>query len=99
MVLVVFRSRLAGDHSREFQELGNRMKALAEGMPGFISYKVFIADDEERCSLIEFDSLENLSAWRNHPEHLEAQEAGRDRFYLDYSLQITEPQRESRFER
>ena len=99
MVVIVFRSRLVEGDDSEFQQTAARMIALAEQMPGFVSYKVFKADDGERCSLIEFDTHDNLATWRNQAEHAAAQTAGRDRFYQDCSLQITDLVRESRFER
>ena len=95
MVIAVFRSSLRPDCEKEFQQLGTRMLDLARSMPGFISYKVYVADDGERCSVIEFDSPENLQAWRKHPEHLEAQQTGRARYYEEYSLYVSEPERES----
>ena len=56
------------------------MRAPAEGMPGFVSFKTFRADDGERVSVIEFASEEALRAWREHPEHRKAQELGRATF-------------------
>ena len=97
MVLVVFRSRLRPEIADEFGELAERMLELAEAMPGFISYTTFLAPDDERCSLIEFESAEHLLAWRTHPEHVEAQRIGRESYYSAYSLQICDPVRESRF--
>ena len=97
MVLVVFRSRLRPDVGNEFGELADRMLKLAEAMPGFISYTTFLSQDDERCSVIEFESAEHLRAWRTHPEHAEAQRVGRERYYTEYSLQICDPGRESRF--
>lgn len=72
---------------------------LATSMPGFVSYKVYVADDGERCSVIEFESGEQLRAWREHPEHREAQRIGRERYYQEYSLVVADPARQSRFER
>jgi hypothetical protein len=34
-------------------------------MPGYIDYA---AEDGESVSVIEFESLETLQAWREHPE-------------------------------
>jgi heme-degrading monooxygenase HmoA len=99
MVVTVFRSKLRSDNAGEFQRLVDRMMELATAMPGFVSYKVYGADDGERCSIIEFDTAEHLLAWRNHPEHVEAQELGRELYYEQYSLVVAEPIRESRFER
>ncbi len=97
MVITVFRSRLRPEHADEFQVLAAEMLALARTMKGFVSYKSFTAEDGERCSVIEFDSPEHLRAWREHPQHRQAQQLGRERFYAEYSLCIAEPKRESRF--
>ena len=61
-----------------------RVRSLAEAMPGFISFKSFSAEDGERVSIIEFESEETLRAWREHPEHRQAQALGRDSFYSEY---------------
>jgi heme-degrading monooxygenase HmoA len=99
VVLAIFRSRLLEENSEEFSELAARMLDLARSMPGFLSYKVYLADDGERCSVIEFDSRDHLQAWRDHPEHRDAQRIGRDRYYEEYSLHVCEPERESLFRR
>ena len=99
MVFIIFRSRLRPEYTDEFRPLAQRMGEIAEGMPGFISSRDYRDASGETCSVIEFESLEHLEAWRKHPEHLEAQRLGRDRFYSEYTLQITQAVRESRFER
>ena len=99
MVITIFRSRLREEGSQEFHERADRMLSIAESMPGFLSYKVFLAEDGERCSIIEFASHEELEAWRKHPEHAESQRVGRERYYEEYTLQVADPVRESRFAR
>ena len=99
MVLSVFRSRLRRENAEEFQALADRMMKLAEAMPGFISYKVYSSDDGERCSIVEFDSHEQLLAWRNLADHRQAQQIGRERYYEEYTLHVADPVRESHFKR
>ncbi len=99
MVMAVFRSRLLDEASADFQALADEMLEIARSMPGFLSYQVYKSEDGARCSIIEFESREELLAWRNHPRHQAAQKAGRQRFYSAYSLHIAEPERESHFER
>ena len=99
MVMVVFRSKLLDENDAEFHALAERMLALAQQMPGFISYRTYTSEHGERASLIEFESAEHLRAWRTHPEHAEAMQIGRERFYREYSLLVADPVRESRFER
>jgi heme-degrading monooxygenase HmoA len=62
MVVTVFRSRLQPEHAAEYYEVATRMRTLAEGMPGFVSFKTFRAEDGECVSAIEFASEEALRA-------------------------------------
>ncbi len=99
MVVVVFRSRLREEDTEKFQTVADRMYSLASAMPGFISYKVYAAEDGERVSIHEWESAEHLRAWREHPEHRRAQGQGREDFYSDYTLYVCEDPRTSRFKR
>ncbi|WP_331766484.1 antibiotic biosynthesis monooxygenase [Embleya sp. NBC_00896] len=88
-VVTVFRSRLRDEAAPEFGELAAEMLEAARSMPGFVDYKVYFADDGERVSVIVFDRLESQRAWAADPRHRAAQQAGRDRFYSEYSLQVS----------
>jgi heme-degrading monooxygenase HmoA len=99
MVVIVFRSRLESEHAEEFGRVADRMLELAREAPGFVSYKSFTAEDGERVSLVEFESREAARRWGEHPEHREAQTAGRDRFYAQYTLQVCTPARTAEFKR
>ena len=97
MVLVIFRSRLRGANPAGYETTAARMVELAQRQPGFRAIKTFTADDGERVTISEFDSLEAVNAWRANVEHLEAQRRGRAEFYAEYSLQTCELVRETRF--
>ena len=94
MVVVVFRSRIREGVEAEMDRVGQRMYELASAMPGFLSYKDFAASDGEYVSIIEWESLETLAAWRNHPEHREVQERGREKFFSEYHIQVCTPVRD-----
>lgn len=98
MVISIFRSRLRSENADEFGALAETMLQRAQGMPGFLSYKVYVAEDGERCSIIEFETHEQLREWRDLPEHRRAQEVGRERYYQEYSLHVADPVRESHFD-
>jgi uncharacterized protein with NRDE domain len=49
-------------------------------------------------TLVTFANAESQRAWRAHPDHRLAQQAGRDRFYAEYSIQVCECTRVSTFE-
>lgn len=96
MVVVVFRSRVKAGTEQELARVGQRMYELASSMPGYRSYKDFVAEDGENVSIIEFESLESVSAWREHPEHKVAQQRGREEFFSEYHIQVCTPVRDSR---
>ena len=99
MVVTGFRSRLLPGNTQACQALADEMMKIATSMPGFISYRTYRSDDGERCSVIEFETLEHLQAWRQHPKHIEAMRIGRKRFYSEYDSLVAEPIRDSSFTR
>jgi heme-degrading monooxygenase HmoA len=98
MVIVVFRSRIRPDADlAALGAAGARMYELGSAMPGFVEYKDFAAEDGEALTLVEFETEEQLLAWRNHPEHLEVQARGRDEFFSEYAITVSEVGRSYHF--
>jgi heme-degrading monooxygenase HmoA len=99
LVVIVFRARLKpGVDMQSLEKVGSRMYELASAMPGFVSYKDFAAQDGESVSVIEFDSLESVAAWREHPEHKLAQRRGRDEFFAEFRIQVCSQVRDTAFQ-
>ncbi|MDE2362229.1 MAG: antibiotic biosynthesis monooxygenase [Hyphomicrobiales bacterium] len=96
MIVTVFRSRLKPEAHDDYYPMAERMSELARKMPGYVSHKVFTADDGERVTIVEFADEESHRAWAQHPEHRAAQATGRRDFYSEYKLQVCEVKRESR---
>lgn len=95
MVVTVFRSRLrASVDATELEAVGTRMFEIASHMPGFVSYKDFAAEDGEFVSVVEFESLATLEAWREQAEHRVAQQRGREAFFAEYHIQVCETVRD-----
>jgi heme-degrading monooxygenase HmoA len=99
MTIAVFRSRIRPERADDYYEQAEKMLRLARSLPGFISYKAYTAPDGERVSIHEWESAEELRAWRQHPEHLVMQRIGREQFYEEYTLYVMDAPRESRFTR
>ena len=97
MIVVVFRSRLRPGLRDEYVALVDRLNAVARTMPGYISHKGFFADDGERVTIVEFEHEEGLRAWRRHPQHVEAIKLARQKYYVEFSVQICTLDRESKF--
>jgi heme-degrading monooxygenase HmoA len=98
-VVTVFRSTLRPDAVEEYEVVSARMVELARTMPGFVDYKTFAAEDGERVTIVTFASLATHQAWRDHPEHRQAQRLGRERFYEAFSIQVGTCISETRFRR
>jgi len=110
MIVTVFRSRLRPGAREEYIALVDRMVELAKTMPGYISHKGFFAEDGERVTIVEFEHEEGMRAWRMNPEHEEgmrawrmnpehraAQKKAREIYYSEYSVQVCNVVRESKF--
>jgi heme-degrading monooxygenase HmoA len=97
MVTTIFRSRLRREHPVEYKHWSARMNKLAAGTAGLVSIKKFTADDGECVSIVKFASEDTPCAWREHPEHHEAQKLGRQRFCSEYHIQVCTPVRHYQF--
>lgn len=88
MIVTVFRSRLNPGAQEEYGPVAKHMSELARTMPGYISHKGFVAEDGERVTIVEFETEEDMRAWRIHPEHGVAKKRGIESFFSDYKFQI-----------
>ncbi len=95
--LIVFRSRLRPGVEAEYARRAEAIYEIAATMPGMLRARDYVGEDGERISVVEFDTAENLARWREHPEHVRAQQEGRERFYATYEIQICRIDRASRF--
>lgn len=96
MLVVLFRSKLVPQPDG-YAEMAQEMLETARSMPGFVDVKAFKADDGERLTLVWWQDEETLRAWRTHARHLVAQQAGRERWYEYYDLEVAEVIRSRHF--
>lgn len=101
MIITVFRARaregLDAATLEQLETAGARMEELAAMQPGFISYKDFTAEDGESVTVVEFDTLENVARWHQHPEHRAVQEWARAAVFSEYVVHTCEVARSMRF--
>lgn len=98
VAMASFKDRQGADHA-ELERTFDRMRELVTTIPGFVSYKSYTAEDGEELEVARFESEEALEAWRSFPEHVEAQQRGRDEFFDAYWVQVCVAIRQYRFER
>ena len=93
-VLVLIRTSLRpGCDLAAYEALDTRMNEILGQIPGYLGVKGYAAEDGESIGIVQFESHEALLQWRDHPEHLEAQRAGREHFYATYDIRICSVER------
>jgi heme-degrading monooxygenase HmoA len=98
MIVVLFKNEMkSGVSSAEYEALGARMYEIASSIPGFVSLESYPTENGE-LAIVTFESEAALTAWREHPEHREAQRRGREQFYRSYQIRVCELQREYGFQ-
>ena len=91
MIAVIFEVWINPDHKQDYLAQASKLRALLEGIDGFISVERFqsLIEPDKILSLSLFRDEEAVKNWRNTIEHREAQALGRNGYFLDYKLRIT----------
>ncbi len=87
-VVTVFRNRLRPEALDAYAADLAEVTALARSMPGFVETKTFVGEDGERATVVTFADPESHRAWRDHPRHRQAQQAGIADYYATYSIAV-----------
>jgi heme-degrading monooxygenase HmoA len=96
-IVTVFRNRLRDESAADYSVLAPHIHELASSMPGFVDAKTFSSPDGERVTVVTFADKASHDAWRDHPEHRDAQRRGIAEFYAEYSIQVAEVTYDHRF--
>ena len=97
MFVVIFRAKVRR-FDEDYSRVAARMRDLAIRKFGCLEFHA-VTEGEHEVALSYWPDEESIRAWRNHPEHVLAQQAGRDRWYESYSVQVAEINREYRVPR
>jgi heme-degrading monooxygenase HmoA len=94
MFVVIFRARIR-DYDAAYADMAARMRELALAEFGCLEFHA-LSEGREEIALSYWPSEESIRAWKAHPEHVLAQQAGRERWYETYSVQVARVTREYR---
>lgn len=93
MLVVVFRARLRplpGDlPDDEYLRTAQRLRELAFAEFGCLGFHA-CTEGLDEVALSYWPDRTSIRAWREHPEHVRAQELGRERWYESYSVEVCE---------
>jgi heme-degrading monooxygenase HmoA len=99
MVIVLFRSKLTRAAGEDYAAMADEMVERARSMPGFVDFRSYSGDAGERLALVWWEDEESMAAWRDDARHRVAQQAGRDRWYSWFDLEVAHRVRQTQFER
>lgn len=92
MYVVIFRATVHRLDD-EYSKVAARMRELALSQFGCIDFHT-LSDGVNEISLSYWPDEERIRAWKEHPEHLMAQQYGRERWYESYSVQVAKISRD-----
>ena len=92
MYAVIFEVRPKGDRIEEYLDIAATLRPALEKIDGFISIERFksLTDEGKVLSLSIWRDEAAIAAWRNLPQHREAQAKGRAGIFDDYRIRVAE---------
>lgn len=92
MYVVIFRAKIR-QLDEHYSKTAQRMRELALTEFGCLEFQA-ITEGNQEVALSYWPSEENIRAWKNHPEHRLAQQAGSERWYEAYHVQVAQVTRQ-----
>ena len=93
---VIFTT-IVNDNLEGYIETANRMEELANNQKGYLGIES--ARNELGITVSYWQTLEDISNWKNNIEHTEARDLGREKWYKQYQLRICKVEREYGFKK
>jgi heme-degrading monooxygenase HmoA len=94
MIVVIFRAKIR-KLDDEYLATAARMRELALTEFSCLEFHALSEGDEE-IALSYWPDEASIKAWREHPEHKEAQRRGQEKWYRSYRVELANISREYR---
>ena len=94
MFVVIFRAKVR-QFDADYSAMAARMRELAFSQFGCLGFTATTEGDQE-IAVSYWPDEASIRAWKQHTEHLDAQQLGRDRWYTSYEVDIAEVKRSYR---
>lgn len=88
MYAVIFRAEVK-EFDRLYSDMASRMRELAINEYGCIEFSSCTEGNSE-IAISYWPSKEAIHAWKNNPEHKQAQALGKSKWYQSYQVQVVE---------
>lgn len=87
-ISVIFVAQRTDADATGYVQAAATMDELAAQQPGYIGMVSVRGADGLGITVSYWASDADAKAWRDHPEHATIRDAGRDRWYSEYSLHV-----------
>lgn len=91
MYVVIFRATVR-ELDAEYVTTVQRMRELALNEFGCLEFHA-VTEGQYEVALSYWPDEASIRAWKNHPEHVLAQQTGKNRWYETYNVQVAEIKR------
>ena len=88
MYAVIFRAEIA-EAGPDYAGTAARMRDLALGEYGCVEF-TSCTEGRQEIAISYWETLEQISRWKQNALHLEAQQKGRSRWYRSYTVEVVE---------
>src|ERR1044072_5718249 len=96
---VIVSSALDADNLDGYEPMDARMASLGREQPGYLGRESRTSADGRELTVLYYRDAESIAAWKQHPEHLEAQRRGREQWSSDYRSELPKVERAYGFKR
>ena len=95
--VAVFTITPSGTDPDGYTEMNKRMVELVEAHPGYLGREAAVLPDGSDLVVIYFADAESIRAWKRNPEHVVAQQLGRQRWLAHYRVEVARVERAYEF--
>lgn len=96
MIVVIFRAKVR-HLDADYAAMAARMRELALTQFGCLEFQA-VSEGADEIALSYWPDEASVVAWKNHADHMLAQQMGRQRWYQSYVVQVAHIGREYRLE-
>lgn len=90
IISVIFVEQRTGLDADGYARAATMMNELATQQVGYVGMDTVRGSDGIGITISYWTDEASAQAWRDHPEHAAIRDAGRDRWYSDYSLHVAQ---------
>lgn len=91
--VVIFTITPSGADPDGYAAMNERMVGFAERQPGYLGRETALIADGSEMTTVYYTDAASIQAWRRHPEHLEAQRLGREKWLARFRIEIARVER------